>query len=132
MQLKIGFGTAPQTVDIPDANMLDILRPNDVSAGKTGVEAVEEALRNPIGAPRLREIVKPGEKIVIITSDITRPLPSYKVIPSILDELEAAGARLEDVTVVFALGSHRAQTPNEMNYRIDVCRITKGRHIEIL
>jgi len=114
MQLKIGFGTAPQTVDIPDANMLDILRPNDVSAGKTGVEAVEEALRNPIGAPRLREIVKPGEKIVIITSDITRPLPSYKVIPSILDELEAAGARLEDVTVVFALGSHRAQTPNEM------------------
>ena len=62
---------------------------------------------------RLSKIVKPGESIVIITSDITRPVPSYDVIPPILDELQLAGVEDKDVTVVFALGSHRCHTEEE-------------------
>ena len=58
-------------------------------------------------------MVKPGQKIAIITSDISRPLPSYDVLPSVLRELNAAGIPDEDITVVFALGSHRAQTEEE-------------------
>ncbi|MBR3923032.1 MAG: DUF2088 domain-containing protein, partial [Kiritimatiellae bacterium] len=34
----------------------------------------------------------------------------YKVMPALLDELEAAGVSLDDVTLVFGLGSHRKQT----------------------
>lgn len=114
MKLEIGFGSNPQIVEIPDQNLLGILEPNKVEVGIKGAAAVEEALKHPIGAPRLRELVKPGEKIVVITSDITRPVPSYKIIPAILEELWQAGAKPEDVTVVFALGSHRKQTADEM------------------
>ena len=71
-------------------------------------------MENPIGSPRLKDIVKPGEKIAIITSDITRPMPTYKVMPALLEELKEAGVDYNDVTLVFALGSHRRQTPEEM------------------
>jgi len=114
MRIELGFGTAFQTVVIPDRNVIGVLEPNEVETGAEGGAAVKAALEHPIGSPRLREMAKPGERIVIITSDITRPVPSYEIIPAILDELEAAGASLSDVTVVFALGSHRKHTLEEM------------------
>jgi len=114
MRLEIGFGTTPQTVEIPDENIAGILTPNEVEVPLKGEQLVVEALQNPIGTPRLSEIVKPGEKVVIITSDVTRPVPSYKIIPVVLNELESVGVKLEDITVVFALGCHRKQTQEEM------------------
>jgi nickel-dependent lactate racemase len=71
------------------------------------------ALANPIGSPRLREIVKPGETIAIVTSDVTRPCPTWQILPHILDELYAAGVKASDVFLVFALGSHRKHTDEE-------------------
>ncbi len=114
MKLELGYGTAPQTVEIPDRNVIGILEPNAVNVEITGEAAVVAALTNPVGSARLCDIVKPGEKIVIITSDITRPVPSGRIIPAILSELSAAGADMSDVTIVFALGSHRKQTREEM------------------
>ena len=73
-------------------------------------------LADPIGSPRLGEIVRPGEKIAIVTSDITRPMPTYKVMPALLDELYAAGVKGEDITLVFALGSHRKHTDEERKH----------------
>jgi len=114
MKLEVGFGNTPQQFEIPDANLCAVLLPNGVEVTRKGEAAIVDALQNPIGSPKLSEIVKPGEKIVIITSDVTRPVPSYKIIPAVLGELWLAGAKPEDVTVVFALGSHRKQTPEEM------------------
>jgi nickel-dependent lactate racemase len=114
MKLEIGFGTAPQTVDVPDGNLIGVLTPNEVLITETGESAVKKALCSPIGTKRLTSIVSAGEKVVIITSDLTRPVPSYKILPAILDELEKAGVVAKDITVVFALGSHRRHTPDEM------------------
>ena len=114
MKLEFGFGTGTQAVEVPDKNLMGVLMSNDVPRGLMNEEEVVRALENPIGTPRLREIVKPGEKIAIVTSDITRPCPSYRILPALLDELYAAGCRAEDVTLVFALGSHRGHTPEEM------------------
>lgn len=113
MNISLGFGTGTQTVTVPDQNLLSVLVPNDVPHALTGVAEVERALQNPIGTPRLRQIVRPGEKIAIVTSDLTRPMPTYLVMPALLDELYAAGIRSEDITLVFALGSHRKQTDQE-------------------
>ena len=113
MELEIGFGSGTQKLTVPDEYVMDVLHANSVETGLTGQEEVRRALSAPIGTPRLREIVKPGEKIAVITSDITRPMPTYKVMPAILAELSAAGVRDEDVTLVFALGSHRPMTEEE-------------------
>lgn len=130
MELQIGFGTTPQTVKINDANLLEILEPNHVEVGETGESAVKTALKNPIGTPQLQELVHAGEKVVIITSDVTRPVPSYKIIPAILDELWAVGVRPEDVTVVFALGSHRRQSEDEMKKLVGTAVYDKVRCID--
>ena len=113
MKIKLGFGTTEQEVELPQKNILNILTPNQVEYGLTGEEEVKRALEHPIGSPRLREIVKPGEKIAIVTSDITRPMPSWTVMPPLLDELYAAGVKPEDITLIFALGSHRTHTEEE-------------------
>ena len=114
MKIDFGFGTGVQSVEVPDKNLLGILMANDVPKGLMNEEEVRRALENPIGTPRLKDIVKPGEKIAIITSDITRPCPTYRIMPPLLDELYSAGCRPEDITLVFALGSHRRHTPAEM------------------
>ena len=113
MKLTFGFGAGVQEVLVPDENLLGVLTGNPVAPGLRGEEEVSRALREPIGSKPLRDIVKPGEKIAIITSDITRPMPTYKVMPALLDELYAAGVAKEDITLVFALGSHRKHTPEE-------------------
>ena len=113
MKISFGFGTSVQEVEVPEKNLMGVLHANPVQTGLTGEEEVRRALSQPIGTPRLRDIVKPGEKVAIVTSDITRPMPTWKVMPALLEELWQAGARPEDVTLVFALGSHRHHTDAE-------------------
>jgi nickel-dependent lactate racemase len=95
-----------------------VLRPNDVTLGLLGEAEVRRALTEPIGTPRIGQIVKPGETIAIVTSDITRPLPSKVVLPPLLEELDAAGIRREDIVIAFGLGSHRRHTEAEMRYLV--------------
>ena len=113
MQYELGFGKGTQTVEIKESCLLDVLFPNPVLKELKGEEEVRRALTAPIGTAPLREIVRPGEKIAIITSDITRPVPTWKIIPALLDELYTAGCRQEDLLLVFALGSHRKHTEEE-------------------
>ncbi|HYF84429.1 MAG TPA: nickel-dependent lactate racemase [Clostridia bacterium] len=118
MKFSLGFGKQNAEFDIEDKNLLAVLEPNMVAADKTGEEEVKRALLNPISSKRLKHIVNQGEKIVIITSDITRPMPTKVVLPVLLEELYEAGVKDEDIKVVFALGSHRKHTEEEKKYLV--------------
>ncbi len=116
MKLEFGFGSGVQTVDVPDANYKGSLLANPIPAGLRGEDAVKAALDNPIGAPLLEKVISPGETVAIVTSDITRPCPSWQILPTLLNRLYAAGIHREDITLVFALGSHRRQTEDEKRH----------------
>ena len=118
MKLEFGYGTGVQTVEVPDKNLMGVLMSNPIEHERRGPEAVKYSLENPIGSEKLSKLVKPGQKIVIITSDISRPIPSFDVVPSVLDELYAAGVSKDDITIVFGLGSHRCQTEEEMKHLV--------------
>ncbi|WP_455565199.1 lactate racemase domain-containing protein [Methanosarcina barkeri] len=62
---------------------------------------------------RISEIVNPDSKVAIIVSDVTRPTPTAKLLPSLLEELYLGGIKDENITIVFALGLHRNQTEEE-------------------
>lgn len=113
MRIEFGFGKGYQPVEIPDQNLKKVLNPNLLRVETKGAEAVRKALAHPIGSPCLGEIVRPGESVVIVTSDITRPMPTAAVMPPLLDVLYRAGVHREDITLVFALGSHRKHTQKE-------------------
>lgn len=114
MKLQFGFGTRYQEVNVPEENLLGILNANEVPVALTGEAEVSRALNAPIGAPLIDQVIHPGEKIAIVTSDITRPCPTRQILPPLLDRLYEAGIKPEDITVVFALGSHRPHTVEEM------------------
>ena len=115
MDIAFGFAKEKMMVQVPDENLLGVLHAHAVEDdGKDGAAIVSESLKNPIDSLPLASLVSPGETVAIVTSDITRPLPSYVVLPPVLDELTRAGIRDEDITIVFGLGSHRAHTEEEM------------------
>ena len=113
MKLEFGYGKGVQTVNVPEQNLLAVLMSNPMTHRRVGEAAVRHAMENPIGSKRLCKLVKPGQKVAIVTSDISRPLPTWQILPHVLDELYAAGVDKADITVVFALGSHRNHTEEE-------------------
>ena len=76
-------------------------------------ELVKKALENPIGSPRLRDLVKGKNKIVIIASDHTRPVPSKIMAPIMLEEIRSGNPEA-DITFLIATGFHRPTTKEEL------------------
>ena len=113
MKLEFGYGKGVQEVLLNEKNLMDVLVSNQIPHKRRDEDAVRYALENPIGKDRLCTYDLAGKKIAIVTSDISRPLPSYRILPALLDELAKAGAKEEDITVVLALGSHRKHTEEE-------------------
>ena len=91
----------------------DLILPREAESAGDETEAVREALRRPIGAPPLEEIVRPGETVAIVVNDVTRLARTDLMLPPIVDALNRAGVPDRDVLVVFALGTHRKQTKEE-------------------
>jgi nickel-dependent lactate racemase len=113
MKMELGYGKKTIPVTIPDANLGRVLQAGDLEAAGSEEEIMHAALDAPVKSPYLEEVVKAGEKVVIITSDVTRPMPSARVLPVIVDRLNKAGVSDDDITVVFGLGSHRKHTEEE-------------------
>ncbi len=113
MDIPLAIGKNQVTARIPDRNLAGVLRPNPVAPAGDPATLIRAALANPIASPRLSEIVKPGEKVCIVTSDISRPMPSALVLPFVLDELAKAGIPDADIEIVFGLGIHRGHTEEE-------------------
>ncbi len=113
MKKEIKFSKQKISFTLPDENFAGELLPNTIEHAITGEAAVKHALENPIDSAKLRDIVSAGETVCIITSDITRPMPSYRVLPLVIDELKQGGVTEADITVVLALGSHRKHSPAE-------------------
>ena len=111
--IELSYGHNTVTVDIPADNLMGIYTTATAEQADEGT-VLQTALDNPIGSSRLRKILKPGEKVVIVTSDMTRPCPSDKMLPPVLAELNAAGVQDADVTVVASLGLHRPMTETEL------------------
>ncbi len=79
----------------------------------TGQKLVEQAMENPIGTPELSELAKGKQKVVIIASDHTRPVPSKVIIPPMLAAVRK-GNPDADITILIATGCHRGTTKEEL------------------
>ena len=116
--MLISFDKQKIEFNVPENRLLAELLPNKVDLGLVGVEEVERALNNPIGSDRVENLVKVGDKVCIITSDITRPMPSKVCLPPLIKRLNDAGIPDKDITIVFGLGSHRNHTKDERIYLV--------------
>jgi nickel-dependent lactate racemase len=79
---------------------------------------VARSLEAPIGSLRLRDLVQEGMDVALVIDDLSRPTPLDLILPTVLEELDRGGARLEDITLVTALGIHRPMTEEEVAARV--------------
>lgn len=112
--LSLPFGHSELNVQVPKSNLVGVFMPQEGIVEVDEAALVGEALARPIGSPRLRELARLGQKVAIITGDLTRPCPSERMLPPILGELAEAGIAHADVTIVIALGLHRPMTVREL------------------
>jgi nickel-dependent lactate racemase len=112
MDIKLAYGRTGLWVDLPDD--AHVIRPRWVRGLPDEADAIRAALRAPIASAPLAAKVKPGDKVVVTHSDITRATPNDRILPVLLAELEAAGVAREDITLLNALGTHRRQSEAEL------------------
>ena len=107
------YGKTDICVRVPTRNFLGSIEPKEKLCVPDAKAEVERALREPIGSRKLSEIVKPEHRAAIVVDDATRPATSDMMVLPLLTELNAAGVKDENVTVIFACGTHRAVKQEE-------------------
>jgi nickel-dependent lactate racemase len=112
--LEFPFGHSGISLEVPRSNLLSVLMPRDGERPPEEGALLRQALAHPIGTPRLRDLARPGQRVVIITSDLTRPCPSDRLLPPLLQELAAAGVPDAKIAIVVALGLHRPMSESEL------------------
>ena len=114
MMIEIPHGKGKQQLTVDERRLQACLTPAHPHGGQADQqELVRQALAHPIGSRPLRELAAGQQKIVVITSDHTRPLPSAITLPLYLEEIRKGNPQA-DITILIATGVHRFPTEAEM------------------
>jgi lactate racemase len=111
MRISLQYGQDGLEVDVP-GERVSVLAPRYLDGLADEETAFREAVRRPIGAAPLGESIRSTDRVAVVIPDITRPLPTERLLPWLFDELAHVPA--EQVTIVNGTGSHRAQTTAEL------------------
>jgi len=110
INITFGRGTIPLHAD-PELAQWQVIRPKFERVLPDAETIFRASCRSPIGCTPLRNVIRTGDRVVVVTSDITRPVPNRKLIPWLLEELPVPP---DNVTVLLGNGSHRKNSPAEI------------------
>ena len=121
-RVELPYGKKAVPIDVPDRNLMGVLR------GKTPPtvnleEAFNQAWRNPIGIDAPEGLIKPGEKVVFVVTDHTRPTPTRQIFSLVWERIREQ-VRPEDLTLLVGTGTHRAPTEVELEQMLGELRRT--------
>jgi nickel-dependent lactate racemase len=108
--IVLKYGSISLSCHLPGAQLLQM---KEIATPRPAAELVSDALKNPIGTLPLADIISAGERVVIVTSDITRYSASEVYLPLVVDELNRCGVPDGNISILIALGIHRQQTAEE-------------------
>ncbi len=121
MRISVPYGEGALEAVLPDGLDVTVIGPGcglgeevapPVSPSAADEQAeIRRALAEPIGAPRLSELAAAARTAAVVVSDVTRPCPSHRILPALLEELSPL--RPEQISILFALGGHRPHSPEE-------------------
>ncbi|MBR1567177.1 MAG: nickel-dependent lactate racemase, partial [Oscillospiraceae bacterium] len=114
MTVSVPFGNGSISAEIPDGVRVNVVNPTVEAVKGTEAERIEAALDAPVGTPRLEEMVKATDRVLIVVNDHTRPGPNREITAAVLERLHRAGVPDGNIRFICATGSHRAPTDAEM------------------
>jgi nickel-dependent lactate racemase len=116
--VQLPWGAEKISIELPEEwRLTGVMEPSALPGVADPAKTAIESLQEPIGSPRLGELAQPGMKVALVIDDDSRPTPVAAFMPAVMQELQRGGVRPEDVTVVPALGVHRAMTQEEIDRR---------------
>ena len=124
-KIPIPYDLGHIELDLPEERLNGVLKieHKDECRKESPEEIIRTALANPIDSEPLHRLAAGKQRVVIITSDHTRPLPSALTLPFLLSEIRR-GNPDADITIIVATGLHRGMTAAEMDQKFgaDLCR----------
>jgi nickel-dependent lactate racemase len=128
--LQIPYSKSVLEFNLPSAMRADMAVSRPVQPVVDETSAITEALAHPIGTPPLAELAGPGKRACIVFTDITRASPEHLLVPALLGELDKAGVRDEDITLLCGIGMHRPSTPAEKITKLGADVVARYRVID--
>jgi nickel-dependent lactate racemase len=110
-RVHLDYGVNGLDVELPD-DRITVIEPRARPPLPDPHAALIAALRAPLGRPPLRDMVRPGHTIAISVCDVTRAQPRQETLAAIFEELPLLSP--SDVTILIATGTHRTNTPAEI------------------
>ena len=114
MRIKLAYGRDGLWIDLPDHVPTTVIEPQYIPGLEDEEGAIISSLGTPLAGPPLKDLIHPRDTVAVVFSDITRPMPNDRVLPVLLSELQSAGVPDEHITLINALGTHRAQSILEL------------------
>ena len=114
-RVVLQYGQAGLELNLPATN-ITVVEPRFVPGIPDEAAAFREAMRNPMGRPPLRELVRASDRVAVVIPDHTRPLPRERILPWLFAELEHVPAK--NFVIINGTGSHRANTPAELRQMV--------------
>jgi nickel-dependent lactate racemase len=127
---RVPFGKTELRFTLPPAMQGTLITSREVDPLADLEDAVLQALAHPIDSPPLKELAGPGQRVCILFTDFTRLSPDHVLIPALLSELEHAGTRPEDITLLCATGMHRPSTAEEKVIKLGKSVVEKYRILD--
>ncbi|GAC1383979.1 MAG: nickel-dependent lactate racemase [Herpetosiphon sp.] len=109
MQVELAYGRGHLAVEVPDDAV--VLTPIEPAGLVSEHAAFVEAARHPVDTRPLRELATASSTVAIVIADITRPSPSERLVPWILEELGHVPRK--HIVIVNGTGSHRGNSQAE-------------------
>ncbi|MFA6233813.1 MAG: nickel-dependent lactate racemase [Bacteroidota bacterium] len=110
--LELRYGSGIQRATLPSDWRHHRLRTAPPPAGRSEDDVIKETLANPFG-PTLHDFLNPADPLLILVSDKTRRCQTRVFLPHILSVVHAAGIPRERVQILFASGTHAAQSETD-------------------
>lgn len=112
--IKIPYGRSSMDLHVEEKNLKTVItaKTNESHTKKSEEEIIRDALAHPIGSKSLLELAKGKKKVLIVTSDHTRAMPSRITLPILLSEIRLSNPDA-DITILIATGLHRPTTEEE-------------------
>ena len=107
--LRYGHNSLELIIDAPNVTVIE---PRFVAGLPDEALGFQEAVRHPVDCRPLRELIKPADKVAVVIPDITRPLPTERLLPWLFAELGHVPAG--NFVIINGTGSHRSNSPAEL------------------
>lgn len=111
MTVTLQYGAVGLEVDLP-GDRVDVIAPRHTAGLGDEHAQFTQAVRRPIGTAPLASLIAPRDRVAIVIPDLTRPFPSARVLPWLLEELQHVSPK--NFVILLGNGSHRAATEAEI------------------